>query len=120
MDFDKLVKSDQFLVQLRGTCSGDDNITKLTNLLVEAVQCGAARVWLDCRQLTQIDYRGLRVLLQFLPQFEARGTTLLLCGLQPAVQERLDASGLASLLTLLPAEAYNGPDAPKSQNSRLQ
>ncbi|GGE99674.1 STAS domain-containing protein [Hymenobacter cavernae] len=110
MDFDKVVKSDQFLLRLRGACLGDENVRQLTNLLLEAAQCGARRVWLDCRYLTQMDYRGLRVLLQLLPQFEAMGTTLLLCGLQPAVQERLDSSGLASLLTLLPAEAYNGPD----------
>lgn len=110
MDFDKLMKSDQYLLRLRGACLGDDNVRQLTSLLVEAAQCGARRVWLDCRHLTHMDYRGLRVLLQFLPQFEATGTTLLLCGLQPAVQERLDASGLTSLLTLLPAEAYSGPD----------
>jgi len=110
MDFYKLMKSDQFLLRLRGACLGEDNVKTLTSLLLEAAQCGARCVWLDCRQLTQMDYRGLRALLQFLPQFEAMGTTLLLCGLQPAVQERLDASGLASLLTLLPAEAYNGPD----------
>ncbi|OUJ75837.1 STAS domain-containing protein [Hymenobacter crusticola] len=110
MDFDKLVKSDQFLLRLRGACLGDENVSKLASLLLEAAQCGAHRVWLDCRQLTHMDYRGLRVLLQFLPQFDAMGTKLLLCGLQPAVQERLDSSGLASLLTLLPAEAYSGPD----------
>jgi len=98
-----------FGIGLRGHCVGAAASERLDALLGEAHAAHAAEIWLDCENLTDIDVQGLRVLFAWFREMQANGSAFYVCGLCPAVQARLEHSGLGAVLPVLPAEAFRGP-----------
>jgi len=78
-------------------------------MLDEAYATHAAEIWLDCENLDDIDVQGLRVLFAWFRKAQASGASFYVCGLCPTVCARLENSGLATVLPLLPTEAFRGP-----------
>ncbi|UOQ53605.1 STAS domain-containing protein [Hymenobacter cellulosivorans] len=109
MDILKLSQPNAFVVSLRGKCEGEQGAKQLVDLLREATQKQAGTLWLLCQELTSVDFRAQQTLLRHLPFLQDARVKLTLCGLQPAVQRQFEASGLSTLISLLPAEAYKGP-----------
>lgn len=110
MEAFKLSRPGLFVITLRGKCQGDPDAALLTALLAEATQQRARRIWLLCHQLDTIDYRSLQLLLRAMPRLHLpTHTTLIFCGLPPGIQARFEATGLAGIVSIVPAEAYTGP-----------
>lgn len=109
MDILKLSQPNVFVVSLRGRCEGEQCANQLVDLLREATQKRANHLWVLCQELTHIDFRAQQALLRNLPFLQHARIKLMLCGLQPAVQRQFEASGLNTLISLLPSEAYKGP-----------
>ncbi|MCC2547306.1 STAS domain-containing protein [Hymenobacter sp. BT175] len=109
MDIFKSSQSNQCVISLHGKCAGDQDAAQLGEALTEAASYGVPTAWVHCQHLAQIDYKGLQVLLKHIPRLEAAGTTLVVCGLQPKVQESFESTGMTGVVTVLPANAYTGP-----------
>ncbi|MCB2406801.1 STAS domain-containing protein [Hymenobacter lucidus] len=109
LDIFKLSQPTVFVVSLRGNCEGEQGAQQLINLLREALQKRVTQLWILCQELTQLDFRAQQTLLRYLPFLQQAGVKLTLCGLQPQLRQQLESTGLATLISLQPAEAYNGP-----------
>jgi len=65
-------------------------------------------IWVDCAGLTTISTGALRLILSHLSTIQARGISLVLYHVEAGIHQRLEDSGLSSLLTIVPSikEAY--------------
>lgn len=59
-------------------------------------------VVMDLAQVAYVSSAGLRVLLRGAKISKSTGNTLVLCGLDPSVQEVFDISGFTSIFTITP------------------
>lgn len=109
MDIATTQQADSVVLTLHGACTGETDAAALATALKAAKKAAPPCIWLNCQHLTHIDYRAMRLLLQQLTQLETAGIALRLCGLQPAVYERFENTGFASLLALEPVGAYKRP-----------
>jgi anti-anti-sigma factor len=109
MDILKLSQPNVFVVSLRGKCEGEQGAKQLIDLLSEATQKRVSHLWLLCQELTHIDFRAQQALLRNLIFLQDAHIKLTLCGLQPSVQQQFESTGLNTLISLLPADAYKGP-----------
>ncbi|MBT9394157.1 STAS domain-containing protein [Hymenobacter sp. NST-14] len=96
-------------ISLRGSCLDPADANCLEQGLALLLTTARTQIWLDCQQLESLSPLGQRVWLWADNQARAAGVTLYWCGLRPAVLEQLRESGLALLLKMGPATAYQGP-----------
>ncbi|WP_197076792.1 STAS domain-containing protein [Hymenobacter terrenus] len=68
-----------------------------------------AQLWIDCQQLQSLSVLGQRALLQADTRARAAGTVCYWCGMSAYVLAQLAESGVQNVLTLLPAEDFQGP-----------
>ncbi|WP_324674958.1 STAS domain-containing protein [Hymenobacter sp. GOD-10R] len=82
----------------------------LAQALFGAAHSGKPSVWIDCSELHQLSTHTCQVLLHYHQQFTKRGIQLILCHLEPAIeQELVDASPAQPptiVPTLLDADTY--------------
>jgi anti-anti-sigma factor len=57
----------------------------------------------DCRELRYMNSSAAGVLLSYRKWFRSRGGTFVLCGLQPRIQESLDALGILRIIETEPS-----------------
>jgi anti-anti-sigma factor len=62
------------------------------------IESGARRMVLDCRDLSYISGAGLHTVLDLARMMQAAEGRLVLCGLQPQVEEMLEVSGFDAII----------------------
>lgn len=70
-----------------------------------ALAASAGKVVIDCAGVDFISSAGLRVFLIAAKRLKASGRDLVVCGLQPLVQEIFETTGFYSILTVVPDRA---------------
>ncbi len=98
-------------LSLRGNCQGTGPAQQLEKAIDELVAVGQAFIWVDCQRLTSLNWQGQRAIFNANQRARLAGRTLYWCGLEPTVLTQLTTTGLHLLLSLLPAEGYQGPAA---------
>src|SRR5699024_3466933 len=76
------------------------NAAQLESQILARVSDGEHRWVLDLNQLDYISSAGLRVILMLAKRLREKNGTLILCGMQPHVQEVFDVSGFSAILTV--------------------
>ena len=98
-------------LSLRGNCQGTGPAQQLEKAVDELVAAGQPFIWVDCQRLTSLNWQGQRAIFNANQRARLSGRTLYWCGLEPVVLTQLITTGLHLLLSLLPAEGYQGPAA---------
>ncbi|WP_303310850.1 STAS domain-containing protein [Hymenobacter sp. BT730] len=96
-------------ISIRGNCTEPKEIMHLQQALGFVLEIRSLEIWIDCRQLESLSSQAQRALLQLDRQARKEGIKLHWCGLPSDVATHLTATGLAEVLSLLPAQAYRGP-----------
>lgn len=96
-------------LSLRGSCATAADANHLDQALNQLLDSQPAQAWVDCQQLHSLTWLGQRALLKADTRLRAAGTTLHWCGLATSMLTQLAASGLNSMLNLLPADGFRGP-----------
>ncbi|MVN76196.1 hypothetical protein GO988_07650 [Hymenobacter sp. HMF4947] len=96
-------------LSLRGDCATAADANHLDKALNQLLDSHPTQVWVDCQQLHSLTWLGQRALLKADTRLRAAGTTLHWCGLATSMLAQLAASGLNSMLNLLPADGFRGP-----------
>lgn len=68
--------------------------------LEEALGVGAKKVFVDCSQLRYLSSAGLGVLLSHLQACTLKGTSMVLCNVQPKVNNILNILGMQQLIKI--------------------
>jgi anti-anti-sigma regulatory factor len=97
-------------LSLRGTCTSVADVTHLMHTVQQMLERRPAHAWIDGQQLLALSPLGQQALLRANACGQQAGTQLHWCGLSPAVQHELHASGLDQQLTIQPAASYEGPN----------
>ena len=97
-------------LSLRGSCTSVADVTHLMHTVQQMLEGRPAHAWIDGQQLLALSPLGQQALLRANAYGQQAGTQLHWCGLSPAVQQELQASGLADKLTIQPATSYEGPN----------
>lgn len=93
------------------TCQGEldqDAVGLFEEAIEKAKVMPHHNIWVDCSGITSVSTAAMRTILSYLGTIDSLGLSLVLYNLQPAVQEKLEQSGLTSVLRILPGikEAY--------------
>ena len=96
-------------LSLRGGCTTAADAHHLEQAIDQLLSKGVPQAWIDCRGLHSLNWLGQRALLQADNSARASSTVLYWCGLPQHVQRQLADSGLANVLHILPATAFQGP-----------
>jgi anti-anti-sigma regulatory factor len=97
-------------LSLRGTCTSVSDVTHLMHTVQQLLERRPAHAWIDGQQLHALSHLGQQALLRADACSQQAGTQLHWCGLSPALQHELQASGLSQKLTIQPATSYEGPN----------
>jgi anti-sigma B factor antagonist len=93
--------ADQSVVMLSVAGRLDANtVSQLERALMDAQLSGYRVIVIDLGELTYISSSGLRVLLAGRNNARKRGSTVMLCNLQPAVQEILEMVGFSVIFPI--------------------
>ena len=96
-------------LSLRGDCATAADASHLDQAIGQLLDSKSPQVWVDCQQLHSLTWLGQRALLKADSRTRAGGIPLYWCGLATSMLTQLAASGLNSVLNLLPAEGFRGP-----------
>lgn len=98
---------ESFIILIDGDL--DQDATKLLDTAIQrAVAIQQQCIWVDCAGLSSICTSALRMILSHLSTLHTHGTNLVLYHVETDIKERLEESGLTSVLTIVPTikEAY--------------
>lgn len=99
--------SESFIVVVYGNLDTEDT-KSMRHAFEQAIKANYKNLWVDCSSLATISVEAMRMILSYSSRIEAVHINFLLYNVCPAVQERLESSGLNNLIKIVPTikEAY--------------
>lgn len=89
------------VVEFQGRLDSN-TVSKVEGELLGFIEGGATRLVFDLGQLDYISSAGLRAMLIVAKRLKQRDGRLVLCNLQPHVNEIFEISGFLSIMTMVP------------------
>jgi anti-anti-sigma factor len=81
---------------------------ELRECLDEALKNNVKNVVLNCKDIQTMDDAAAETLVKIQQNFYEHNASFVVCGLQPALEERLDKAGLLELMNTTPTESEAG------------
>lgn len=99
MEITTATQEDVILIRMQGSLDVN-TAPELDTQLTTHLDCGCAKLVLDCAGLGYISSAGLRVFLKAAKRLQPPAKTFALCGLTPPVEDVLNVSGLLKVFAV--------------------